>query len=168
MRSAIFVDAENIERAGARLMRYGVLRRFVEHLGSVVVLARTYLAFDRERELCDDAFRRGKEGFRFAVERAGFETVLTVVRRFRRPDGTTVSRANADSEIIVDALFDPSTFDFVVLVSGDGDFVPAVNALQRHGKRVDVIGFEATSHALRQVASRFHNGFAVPGLVPTH
>jgi hypothetical protein len=54
----------------------------------------------------------------------------------------------------------------VVLVSGDGDFVQVVRALQNLGCRVELIGFQNVSYALRCEADLFVSGFLIPGLLP--
>jgi cold shock CspA family protein len=51
-------------------------------------------------------------------------------------------------------------------VTGDGDFVRLVNALQNQGCRVDVIAFHNASHMIREAADVFLSGFLVPGLLP--
>jgi uncharacterized protein (TIGR00288 family) len=47
-------------------------------------------------------------------------------------------------------------YDTAILVSSDGDFVPAINAIQEIGKKVENIGFEHKfSYHLKQVSDRF-------------
>lgn len=49
---------------------------------------------------------------------------------------------------------DPSQ-DTIVLVAGDGDFVPAINALRARGFNVDLVFWDHASKELKQAASRF-------------
>jgi uncharacterized LabA/DUF88 family protein len=168
MNGAIFVDVENVTRHGGWAMRYRALRAFVEAQGATVVCATAYLGFDAERESQDADYRDKKERFRSALRHAGFRLVLKEVRRHRRDDGRTIAKANADVELVVDAMLQADRLDLIVIVSGDGDFVPLVRALQSRGKRVDVVGFEHTSRSLRREADRFHDGFAIRGLVPAN
>ncbi len=47
-----------------------------------------------------------------------------------------------------------------------GDFIRLVTAIQNRGCRVEVIGFNNVSAALRETADFFISGFLVPGLLP--
>ncbi|RMG46749.1 MAG: NYN domain-containing protein [Acidobacteria bacterium] len=72
-----------------------------------------------------------------------------------RPDRSM--KGNWDLEMALDALTTARHLDVVVLVTGDGDFVPLVRALKLQGKRVEVYGFRrSTAPDLRQAADRFH------------
>ncbi len=56
-------------------------------------------------------------------------------------------KADWDVGLAVDAIrFSPS-LDAVVLVSGDGDYVPLVEYLRGHGKQVEVVSFGDTTSA---------------------
>ena len=57
---------------------------------------------------------------------------------------------------MIDAIRIAPTLDTLVLVSGDGDFIPLVEYLKNQGKRVEVLAFDkSTSHALIEVADEF-------------
>lgn len=65
-------------------------------------------------------------------------------------------KANLDIEIAVDIMLLSENLDVVVLVSGDGDFVRLVDAIQMKGVRCEVIGFGiSTSNELIDVADQF-------------
>lgn len=65
-------------------------------------------------------------------------------------------KANLDIEIAVDIMLLSENLDVVVLVSGDGDFVRLVDAIQMRGVRCEVIGFGvSTSNELIDVADNF-------------
>lgn len=50
----------------------------------------------------------------------------------------------------------PGRQDTVVLVAGDGDFIPPVRSVQRRGVRVRVVFWtHATSRELREIANEF-------------
>jgi hypothetical protein len=51
-------------------------------------------------------------------------------------------------------------------LTGDGDFIRLVLALQNMGCRVEVIGFHHVSNDLKEAADSFLSGFLVPGLLP--
>jgi len=50
-----------------------------------------------------------------------------------------------DAGMVVDVIKMAAKLDVVVLVSGDGDFVPLVEYLQAHGILVEVLGFRETT-----------------------
>ena len=67
-----------------------------------------------------------------------------------------LKKADWDVGIAVDAIKTSGSADVVVLVSGDGDYVPLVEYLQNHGKRVEVLAFgKSTSSRLREAADEF-------------
>jgi len=65
-------------------------------------------------------------------------------------------KADWDVGLAVDAIRTSSNLDVIVLVSGDSDFVPVVEYLKNHGKRVEVVAFGKTSaHELIAIADEF-------------
>lgn len=65
-------------------------------------------------------------------------------------------KADWDVGITVDAIRLSTSLDAVVLVSGDGDYVPLVEYLQNQGKQVEVLAFgETTSSKLIEAADDF-------------
>jgi uncharacterized LabA/DUF88 family protein len=72
----------------------------------------------------------------------------------KRADGSC--KANLDVELALDLVELANTYDTAILVSGDGDFVPAVERIQRLGKRVEVVSYRATtSQKLMQLADNY-------------
>jgi uncharacterized LabA/DUF88 family protein len=66
------------------------------------------------------------------------------------------AKGNWDLEMALDALTTSEHLDVVVLVTGDGDFVPLVRQLKLNGLRVEVYGFTAsTAPDLREAADKF-------------
>ena len=166
LKAGIFVDAENIMRCGGWGMRYDVLKQFVAAQGAQVVRANAYMAIDVEREARDPEYASKKEAYRQSLRSCGFRLSLKKVKRFRNGDGELVLKANADIELSIDALSQARNLDYVLLLSGDGDFTRLVGALQDQGTRVDVLAFHHVSGELREVADNYCSGFLVPGLVP--
>lgn len=166
LKAGIFVDAENVMRCGGWGMRYDVLKEFVAAQGAQVVRANAYMAIDSDREGTDLDYYRKKEAYRASLRGCGFKLALKKVRRYRNEDGEIVMKANADIELAIDALLQSRNLDYLVLMSGDGDFVRLVTALQSRGCRVDVVSFHNVNPELREAADNFHSGFLVPGLLP--
>lgn len=65
-------------------------------------------------------------------------------------------KADWDVGIVIDAIRTAPALDVVVLVSGDGDFIPLVQYLMNQGKRVEVMAFgRTTSGKLKETADEF-------------
>ncbi|REJ78100.1 MAG: NYN domain-containing protein [Acidobacteria bacterium] len=99
-----------------------------------------------------DAGAERQQGFLLWMRRNGFRVVQKELKTFF--DGTR--KANLDVEIAVDMLSLAGSYDTAVLVSGDEDFVYAVNAVAYKGCRVEVAGFRSnTAPHLIDVADFF-------------
>jgi uncharacterized LabA/DUF88 family protein len=167
LKAGIFVDAENVTRNGGWGMRYDVLRDFVSAQGAQVVRANAYLALDQEREYGDADYARKRESYRSRLRSCGFKLGLKNVKRYHNEAGEVVTKANTDLDLAIDAMLQARNLDYVVIVSGDGDFAQLVMALQNYGCRVDVVGFHNVSRDLRKIADNYCSGFLIPGLMPT-
>jgi uncharacterized LabA/DUF88 family protein/cold shock CspA family protein len=165
IKAGVFLDVENLMRNGGWGIRYDVVTGMIEEQGAVVLRANAYMAIDVLREARDPLYRQKKDAYRGAIRRNGYHLVLKQVMRYRDEDGTEVVKANADLDLAVDAMLQSENLDYVLLGTGDGDFVRLVRALQGRGKRVDVLSFANTSSELRETADRYVCGFLVPGLV---
>ncbi len=166
LKGGIFLDMENLMRNGGWGIRYDVVTEFVEAQGVTVLRANAYMAIDAAREARDQAVRQKKEGYRSAMRRNGFHLTLKQVMRYRDEDGEEVTKANADLDLAVDALLQSENLDYILIGSGDGDFVRLVRALQSRGKRVDVLAFANVSSQLKEEADNYISGFLVPELLP--
>ncbi len=63
-----------------------------------------------------------------------------------------------DVGLAVDAIRISEGVDSIVLVTGDGDFIPLVEYLKHRGKRVEILAFERSASAkLKEVADEFIN-----------
>src|SRR3984957_16010568 len=69
----------------------------------------------------------------------GYTVVTKATKEFIDANGRRKVKGNMDIELAVDAMELAEHVDQVVLFSGDGDFRPLVEAVQRHGVRVTVI-----------------------------
>lgn len=167
MKAGIFLDIENLSRCGGYGMRFQEVRALVEAQGAVVLRANAYMAQDEEREYKDVEYRRKKSSFREGFRRRGFHLTLRKVQRYYDPDTDGwITKANADMELAIDALLQSENLDYILLGSGDGNFLRLVRALQSRGKRVDLLSFLNTSVALRKEVDHHFNGFLYPQLLP--
>jgi len=69
----------------------------------------------------------------------GFTMVTKPAKEFTDASGRRKVKGNMDIELTVDAMETAAHVDHIVLFSGDGDFRPLVEALQRRGVRVSVV-----------------------------
>ncbi|MCK9581600.1 MAG: NYN domain-containing protein [Methanoregula sp.] len=65
-------------------------------------------------------------------------------------------KADWDVGITVDAIRLSPSLDAIVLVSGDGDYIPLIDYLQNQGKQVEVVAFGGTtSSKMRELVDDF-------------
>jgi uncharacterized LabA/DUF88 family protein len=69
----------------------------------------------------------------------GFTVVTKATKEFVDASGRRKLKGNMDIELAVDAMELAEHVDQIVLFSGDGDFRPLVEAVQRRGVRVTVV-----------------------------
>lgn len=72
-----------------------------------------------------------------------------------RPDHQTFKTVGDDVKIVVDMMREVKNQDCVILVSGDGDFIPAIKDCQRRGVKVTVVAKKKMlSEQLAQIADQ--------------
>lgn len=96
-----------------------------------------------------------EEKFFESLEKAGFEVKTKDLQIFKGG----MKKGDWDVGITIDAIKLANNLDVIVLVSGDGDYIPLVNYLQfNKGVRVEVLAFkESCSHKLIGEADDFIN-----------
>ncbi len=90
----------------------------------------------------------------------GYTVIAKSAKEFTDSAGRRKIKGNINVELAVDAMEVAENVDHVVLMSGDGDFVRLVAALQRKGKRVTVVSTVKTqppmiADDLRRQADQF-------------
>ena len=166
MRIGVFVDAENVRYNGGYQMRYDVLRRFAARDQGIIQRLNTYLAFDLERAREDPEYAKKSRAYQQMVRDFGWKITVKYVRRYTDDSGNVTTKANADLDMAVDAMLQAGKLDQVLLVTGDGDFLQVVNALQNTGCRVELIGFKNVSRQLQQEVDAYYSGYMIPDLLP--
>lgn len=143
---ALFIDLGNLYFAARKLNIRVDYTRMVEVLTKRRRLLRSFAYAGVDPQSPES------QGYLTWMKRHGFRVVTKHLRRF--PDGTV--KANLDVELAIDMLMIAPHIDTAVLVSGDGDFVRLVEAVQFKGVRVEVVGLaEMTAMALIDVADTF-------------
>jgi len=87
-----------------------------------------------------------------------FKLILCRMQKVKIEGKTIYQVKEDDIHLAVDMvkLAYNNAYDTAILVSSDGDFVPAINAVQEIGKKVENIGFETKfSYHLKQECDRF-------------
>jgi uncharacterized LabA/DUF88 family protein len=145
---AVFVDVANIfyaaKAAGADIDYVTLLKAAVA--GRDFVRAYAYTGLDPENE--------NQRNFHSFLARHGYKVVSKDIRKY----GDGKVKANLDIELVVDMMKTARNLDVAIVVSGDGDFAPAIRAVQEMGVRVEVISFRGnTSSDLMDVADIFYD-----------
>jgi uncharacterized LabA/DUF88 family protein len=143
---AVFVDVANIfyaaKAAGVDIDYVTLLK--AASAGRDLVRAYAYTGLDPENE--------NQRNFHSFLARHGYRVVSKDIRKY----GDGKVKANLDIELVVDMMKTARNLDIAIVVSGDGDFAPAIRAVQEMGVRVEVISFRGnTSSDLIDVADQF-------------
>ncbi len=145
-RVAVFMDVQNLYHSAKNLYhaRVNFKNLLLEAVsGRHLIRAIAYTA---------RADEPGESSFFDALEKAGIETRIKDLQVY--PDGT--KKGDWDVGLAVDAIRLSSSVDAVVIISGDGDYVPLVKYLQALGKQVEVMAFgRTTSGFLREAVDEF-------------
>ena len=145
-RVAIFIDVQNLYHSAKNLHQARV--NFREILKTAVAGRKLIRAFAYVVRT-----KTGEEKpFFDALINVGFETRVKDLQEYYGG----LKKADWDVGIAVDAIKTADSVDVIVLVSGDGDYVPLVDYLKNHGKRLEVMAFgKSTSSKLRETADEF-------------
>ncbi|MEA2609542.1 MAG: hypothetical protein QOJ75_1785 [Chloroflexota bacterium] len=143
---AVFVDVANIfyaaKDAGVDIDYVTLLKS--ASAGRDLVRAYAYTGLDPDNE--------NQRNFHDFLRRSNYKVVSKDIRKY----GDGKVKANLDIELVVDMMKTARNLDIAIVVSGDGDFAPAIRAVQEQGVRVEVISFRGnTSSDLIEVADQF-------------
>nr|WP_052761320.1 NYN domain-containing protein [Sedimenticola thiotaurini] len=166
LKVGVFVDAENIKFNGGYQLRYDILRRFAARANGTLLRLNTYLAFDQERARDDPEYAKKSYIYQQMVRDYGWKIIVKNVKRYTDEEGNITTKANADLDLAVDAMLQAENLDLILLVTGDGDFLQVVTALQNRGCRVELLGFQNVSKQLQRQVDAFYRGYLIPDLLP--
>ena len=146
-RVGVFIDTQNLYHSAKNLyharVNFGnVLKDCVA--GRQLIRARAYVVTTETAE---------EKAFFEALTKIGIETRTKDLQVFFGG----AKKADWDVGLAVDAITAAPKLDTIVLVTGDGDFVPLVNYLQVHaGCQVEVASFgRSTSGRLKEATDHF-------------
>ncbi len=148
-RVGIFIDTQNLYHSAKNLyharVNFGqVVKDALE--GRNLIRAVAYVISTESGE---------EKGFFEALEKVGIETKTKDLQVF----AGGAKKADWDVGLAVDAIKLAPKLDAVVVISGDGDFVPLVKYLQENqGCQVEVVSFgKSTSAKLIEAADHFQD-----------
>lgn len=145
-RVAVFVDVQNMYHSAKNLYNRRV--SFREILKTAVAGRQLIRAFGYVVRT-----ESGEEKHFFeALERVGIETREKDLQIYYGG----MKKADWDVGMAVDAIRLSNSVEVIVIVSGDGDFIPLVEYLKNQGKQTEVIAFgKSASTKLRETADDF-------------
>ena len=138
---AIFIDGENIHYSAKHLnMRLDYLKLCRKLAGPRrLVRSHFYTAISNQSE--------GKIDFINFLKLNGFKVITKEVKSYNEADTSTRNvRSSLDMEMAIDVVELAPFLDSVIICSGDGDFLPLLDAVGRMGRHVEVC-------ALREMTS---------------
>jgi len=157
-RVGVFIDVQNAYHSAKNL--YHARVNFKELIRAVaadrpVIRAVAYVVKSETAEGEDTCFE--------ALKKTGIELRMKDLQIF----AGGMKKADWDVGLAVDAIRMASFLDVIILVTGDGDFVPLVEYLRAGlGRQVEVAAFSrTTSSRLREVADRFVEIESIPKIL---
>ena len=145
-RVAVFIDVQNMYHSARNLWNARVnFKAVVDAAVADRHLIRSFAYVVRTKTGEEQAFFE-------ALTKEGIETRVKDLQEF----AGGAKKADWDVGLAIDAVRTADIVDTVVLVSGDGDFIPLLDYLKGRGRRVEVVAFGRTTSAkLREAADDF-------------
>jgi uncharacterized LabA/DUF88 family protein len=145
-RVGVFIDTQNLYHSARNLYKARV------NFGAVLKDAVAGRALVRAVAYVITTEAGDEKNFFEALEKLGIETKTKDLQVF----AGGAKKADWDVGLAVDAIKMSPRLDSVVIISGDGDFVPLVEYLQTMGVQVEVVSFgKSTSSKLREAVDDF-------------
>ncbi len=132
-RIAVYVDGANAYFAQKEALNWWIdWPSFLEwaQRDKELVSARWYQSYRRAPEPEQERFLHHLTIVGYAVRKKVLKSI------YDRETGQNSVKGNLNIELVIDALTDAPHYDTILLVTGDSDFVPLVEALRSRGKRV--------------------------------
>jgi len=161
-RVAVFIDVQNMYHSARNLYKRrvdfsAILEAAVA--GRQLIRAFGYVVRTESGE---------EKQFFEALERLGIETREKDLQIYYGG----MKKADWDVGMAIDAVRLSNSVEVIVIVSGDGDFIPLVEYLKNQGKQTEVIAFgKSASGKLREMADDFvdlcenHDQYLLKGIV---
>ena len=145
-RVGVFIDTQNLYHSARNLYKARV------NFGAVLKDAVAGRRLVRAVAYVITTEAQDEKAFFEALGKLGIETKTKDLQIF----AAGAKKADWDVGLAVDAIKMAPRLDAVVIVSGDGDFIPLVEYLQTMGVQVEVVSFgKSTSGKLKEVVDEF-------------
>jgi uncharacterized LabA/DUF88 family protein len=167
LKVGVYVDVSNIAQNGGYGMHYDRLREYACRNNGVAIRLNAYIAYDVDKANENKEYKMRTENYHSMLREFGYKVIVKNVKWYLDEFNNRFGKANADLDMAVDILSQSDKLDYVLLATGDGDFVQVIKALQSKGCRVEVLAFKNISSELKKEADIFTPGFLVPELVQT-
>jgi len=166
-RVMIFIDGSNHYHIikdmfkGSKKMIDFDFEKFIKYIAKNRKIIRTYY-YNAPLDISfnEDAYKKQQKFFDKLMRIPNFNLVLCRLQK-QKINGKTIYLVKEDDiHLAVDMvkLAYNNAYDTAILVSSDGDFVPAVKAVKEIGKNVENIGFETKfSYHLKSECDKFIN-----------
>ena len=162
-RVIIFIDGSNLYHIVRNLIPEGKpndfdFESFVKYLVGDRKLVRVYyynVPLDRRKD--EESYIKPQKFFDKIQRIPNFAFVLCRMQKKKSNGKTTYEAKEDDIHLAVDMvkLAYNDAYDTAILVSSDGDFVPAIQAVKEKGKNVEDVGFENKfSYHLQQTCDK--------------
>jgi uncharacterized protein (TIGR00288 family) len=144
-RVGVFIDVENLYYSSKKL--FGGRVNFNQALkdilgGRKLIRAIAYVIRTEGGE---------EKTFFDALTRLGIETKIKDLQIYG-----DFKKADWDVGIAIDAIKLAQSLDVLIILSGDGDFLPLIEYLKNMGKQVEVAAFsKSTSTKIKEIADKF-------------
>jgi len=91
--------------------------------------------------------------FYLKLKQFGYNLFLKPVKMYEQEDGTTKRKANCDVDMAFHLMKEKDNFERVLVLSGDGDFLPVLKYLKENKKEVIILGrANKTAKEIKQFA----------------
>ncbi len=146
-RIGIFIDAQNLYHSAKNLYQAKV------NFGQVVKDAAAGRSIIRAIAYVITTESGEERGFFDALSKVGIEAKTKDLQIF----SGGAKKADWDVGLAVDAITMAPKLDTVIIISGDGDFVPLIEYLRfSQGCQVEVVSFgQSSSHRIKEAADEF-------------
>lgn len=145
-RVGVFVDVQNLYYSAKNLYKAKV------HFGKILEQAVGGRKLIRAIAYVIKAQNPEEQKFFEALDKQGFEVKMKDLQVFYGG----MKKGDWDIGIVMDIIRLSNKLDVVVLVTGDGDFVPLIEYLKNHGQYVEVMAFgESASTKLKEESDEF-------------
>jgi len=147
-RVGIFIDVQNIYHSAKNLYHSRVnFQELVKHLLSRRELIKAYAYVVKSETAL------GEESFFEALEKSGIDLRIKDLQVY----AGGAKKGDWDVGLAIDTVRSAEGLDVIILVTGDGDFVPLIEYLRLgKGKQVEVAAFSRTASArIKEAADTF-------------